>query len=119
MKRSHKKKFWDFHNANPQVYTTLVTMARTFRSRRPDQRIGIKTLWECIRWDYWLSVATDDEFKLSNSYTAFYARLIMVKNQELKGIFQLKQSEADEDPILNPPDPLLDPTIPTIDEMLG
>ena len=75
-----------------------------------------------------MNIKTEEEFQLSNdprfklpaAYRAYYARLIMVKNPDLKGLFQLNASQADEDPILNPPpDPLLDQAPPTLDEMLG
>ena len=96
----HTKNFWAFHRDNPDVYKTLVSMARDFRQRRPDQRIGIATLWESLRWDYWMNIKTDDEFKLSNTYRAFYARLIMLSNRDLNGMFEIKRSHADDDPLL-------------------
>ena len=86
------EKFIQFHNDNPHVYKTLVMMARAFRRRRPDQQIGIATLWESLRWDYLISIKTDDDFKLNNNYKAFYARLIMESNRDLDGIFEIRDS---------------------------
>ena len=52
-------------------------------------------LYEVLRWEYYLNTTSDDEYKLSNSYRAFYARLIMQNEHDLEGIFNTKQSIAD------------------------
>jgi hypothetical protein len=89
------KKFDEFHAANPHVYEALVVLARRFRERRRDAKTGIGMLYEVLRWEYYLNTTSDDEYKLSNSYRAFYARLIMQNEHDLEGIFNTKQSIAD------------------------
>jgi hypothetical protein len=90
-------KFELFHASNPQVYAALVSLARRFRAKNRSAQTGIKMLYEVLRWEYFLATDSQDEYKLSNSYTAFYARLIMQKEPDLDGIFNLKQSIADNE----------------------
>lgn len=83
--------FWAFHNANPEVYYRLVTMARDLKARGRS-RIGIKMLFEVLRWEH--AMQTTDhasEFKLNNNYAPRYARLIMYRNPELAGIFNTRE----------------------------
>lgn len=86
--------FRQFHRENPQVYVQLVRLAR--RARRSGQtRLGMKQLFEVLRWRVMLST-TDPDFKLNNNYTAHYARLIMEREADLRGMFELRRSYADE-----------------------
>ena len=87
------KKFRLFHFDNPQVFTTLVSMARDFRSVRPGRQIGIATLWEALRWHYSLDIKkSDDAYKLNNNHKAFYARMMMAAHEDLEGLFVLRES---------------------------
>ncbi len=94
-KCSLAKKFEEFHANNPHVYQALVALARRFRERRRGAQTGIGMLYEVLRWEYYLNTNSEDEYKLSNSYRAFYARLIMQNETDLEGIFNTKPSIAD------------------------
>jgi len=86
--------FWKFHEANPQVYELLTMYATAWRMRNPDVPVGIDLLYARIRWDF--SVNTQKppiDFKLSNNHKPYYARLIMVKEPQLKGIFVTKKQK--------------------------
>jgi hypothetical protein len=91
--RSLQARFEEFHANNPQVYAELLKLARRARGRGV-QRIGIKMLWERLRWE--LQVETyhpgDDTFRLNNNYHAAYARLLMAENPELRGLFETRES---------------------------
>ncbi|OBK92620.1 hypothetical protein A5646_03325 [Mycobacterium sp. 1245499.0] len=88
-------RFEAFHRDNPQVYTTLLRLAREWVAQTNGRKLGISALFERARWD--LALATSDpEFKLNNSYRAFYARLLMHENPDLRGLFDLRVSAADE-----------------------
>lgn len=85
-------KFWDFHIANPKVYRWLVKLARQWREKRGSAaHLGIKTLFERVRWELDISITSEDGLKLNNNHTAFYARLIMMRNPDLRNIFRLRQ----------------------------
>jgi hypothetical protein len=88
-------RFEEFHKANPAVYSTLVYLAKQWARRTGGRKLGIKTLFERARWELQLDT-TDPDLKLNNSFTAFYARLIMANEPDLEGMFDLRTSEADE-----------------------
>ena len=86
-----RERFEEFHARNPQVYAQLERMALTVWAlgRR---RIGIATLVENLRWNYWM--VTDDptsDFRLNNNHRAYYARLLMERNPEWEGLFELRE----------------------------
>ena len=86
--------FEDFHRSNPHVYRTLVRLAREWVNETGARKLGIKSLYEVARWR--LAIETSDaEYRLNNSYTPFYARLLMAENPELDGLFDLRASSAD------------------------
>jgi len=91
------ERFKRFHSANRHVYDALVNLARQFRQRRGDSKIGIGMLYEVLRWNYYMTTKSEDDYKLSNDFRACYARLIMSQEPDLKGIFQTKQSVADNE----------------------
>jgi hypothetical protein len=89
------QKFTRFHNNNPQVYKVMVSMAKAMRSKNPNRKLGIAMLYEVIRWNYYMTTASDDEFKLNNDFKAPYARLIMQNNPDLEGAFEIRKSVMD------------------------
>lgn len=85
-----RQRFEAFHEANPQVYRELVHM--TYQLKQHGRtRIGIKTLFETLRWRYWVETTSIDDFHLNNNFSAHYARLIMEQNEWAKGMFQLRK----------------------------
>ena len=87
--------FWKFHEANPTVYETLVRYAREWKRYNPISKpVGIDLLYARIRWDFGVNTgSTADNFKLSNNHKPYYARLIMEKNPDLKGVFVTKKQK--------------------------
>lgn len=90
------EKFEAFHEQNPHVYDAFVRLAREWRAAT-GKPTGINALSEVVRWELNLKTADASyEYKLCNTYRPFYARLIMAREPELAGIFELRSSEADE-----------------------
>ena len=87
--------FATYHAENPNVYQALVELARKSRRYRPDRVIGIQMLFEVLRWNYYTSVHTTEEYKFPNAFAAGYSRLIMKNEPDLKGIFRIAKSEFD------------------------
>src|SRR5262245_21337076 len=81
--------FRRFHADNPHVYRQLVEMAVEGR-RAGASKIGIGMLFEVLRWRHTLRTG-GDEFKLNNNYRSYYARLIMLNNPDLFGIFEIRK----------------------------
>lgn len=82
------KKFFEFHRNNPWVCEELVALARKAKAAGRT-KIGIKMLWEVIRWNRFISTVGDD-YKLNNNYHSRYARYVMSTNPDLIGIFNLR-----------------------------
>jgi hypothetical protein len=81
-------RFRRFHAENPHVYGELAKLARQAK-RKGRRKIGIKMLFEVVRWNRFLTT-TDTEYKLNNNFHSRYARLIMDKEADLRGIFDLR-----------------------------
>lgn len=89
------EQFEQFHTDNPDVYRILVQLAHQWITRTGSRKLGIATLYERTRWQ--IAVATSDpNYKLNNNFRAFYARLIMCREPALAGMFDLRESVADE-----------------------
>ena len=83
--------FWQFHAANPHVYARLVKLARELVARGHG-KIGIGMLFEVLRWHHAMTTVGDaDGFKLNNNYRAMYARLIMEREADLAGSFEIRR----------------------------
>jgi hypothetical protein len=88
--RSLQARFKEFHRDNPEVYLELLKLARKAR-RGGMEKVSIKMLYEVVRWHRLLET-TDKIYKLNNNYHAAYARLLMDENQELRGLFETRES---------------------------
>ena len=78
-----------FHEANPKVYAELRRLALTLYYRG-HKHFGVKMLIEQMRWLWYERTVDTSSFKLNNSYSAFYSRLLMKQEAELDGVFNLR-----------------------------
>lgn len=86
----HAQRFAAFHAANPHVFDELLRLARQARDQGAT-KIGMKMLWEVMRWNRRSYLATrGDEFKLNNTYTAYYSRLLAHVDPSLEGLFETR-----------------------------
>lgn len=86
-------RFWAFHEANPRVYADLRRFALEARAKG-QRRLSIKLLCERVRW--FVEIETQGEpFKVNNTFTAWYARLLMKNERALAGMFETRRSGAD------------------------
>jgi len=84
-----QRAFEEFHRKNPQVYDQLLYLAR--RYHKSGRKVGIKHLWEVLRWQEFIGQLSFDVYKLNNNFTSRYARLLMEKERELKGYFEIRR----------------------------
>lgn len=84
-----KDEFERFHKENPDVYDTLKKLALEWKTRGK-RKLGIKMLYERARWEFALQT-TGDRYNLCNNHTAFYSRLLMEREPELRGLFNLRR----------------------------
>ena len=90
--------FIEFHRSNLHVYDELRRLAMQLK-RRGYSQYGIKSLFEVVRWHRALNTSADDDFKLNNNYGAFYSRILMHFEPQLKGFFRQRASIADDYPL--------------------
>jgi hypothetical protein len=88
-KESIRDRFHRFHNRNPHVYDTIISIAVQMKKANV-HKFGMKGIFEYLRWQY--SMQTQGEsYKLNNIYTALYARLVMDHEPELRGFFETRK----------------------------
>ena len=85
-----QQRFERFHANNPEVYVELCSLARMSGGRI----IGMKMLFEVLRWNFYLKNDEQEEFKLCNDYHSRYARLIMKQEDDLTGKFRTRDLTA-------------------------
>lgn len=68
------------------VYAEVVRRARALRASGI-RTYGIAGIWEAIRYDSSVGLLSGDEYVLNNSYRAYVARVVMVKERDLWGFF--------------------------------
>lgn len=83
-------RFRQFHADNPHVYEALVALCRRARERG-FETWSIKAAFEVLRWESY-EPTTGEEYKLPNTFTALYARLIMQQEEDLAGFFVTRRS---------------------------
>lgn len=83
-----EQRFAAFHAANPHVYAWLRDQALS--AKRRGRRVGIKMLYEVLRWQVAMNTSGDEAFRLNNNWPSFYARLLMEREPELAGYFDTR-----------------------------
>jgi hypothetical protein len=87
--------FWDYHGKHPEIYRYLVQFAREWRLIKGKwSTLSIKGLFERTRWEMAIQSGRES-LQMNNNHTAFYARLIMDSNADLKGIFTLRRQRTE------------------------
>jgi len=90
-----EKSFLEFHAANPHVYAALVELA--WRAKRQGHdKVGIDMLHAVARWYSMIgqNVVGSGEFLLNNNHRPYYARLIMLQESELFGMFDVREIQV-------------------------
>jgi hypothetical protein len=85
--------FADYHAANPHVYAAMRRFALEAK-HAGRKHLGIGAVTERVRWETMVE-GRGDSFKVNNNWRAFYARLLMEQEPELRGFFEVRRSKAD------------------------
>ncbi len=83
-----QQEFNAYHQRNPRIYEKLRTLALRLK-RVGASSYGMKALFEILRFNALLQ--SDKKFKLSNSFTPYYARLLMKQEPQLAGFFHTRE----------------------------
>jgi hypothetical protein len=85
-----KERFQRYHAENPHIYEALRRFA--FEARHAGRtRIGLKLLYNRVRWDTTVAAKDGTGFKLDDRYVGYYSRLLMAQEPELRGMFKLRR----------------------------
>lgn len=83
-----ERRFAAFHATHPHIYRELEARALALVGKGAP-RLGVKALWESMRYD--AAVRSDDRpWKLNNSYTALYARLLIHHHPQLADVIETR-----------------------------
>lgn len=88
-------RFQRFHERHPEVYDGIVKLCRQWLVRGRD-RWAVEAAFAVLRWQRRIAGLPDDAatYKLNDHYTSRYARLIMDREPDLDGIFELRRLRA-------------------------
>lgn len=89
---SIEARFWAFHEAHPEVYDALVELCRRWCARGRD-RWSVDGAFHVLRWERRIVGLPDDHdiYKLNNNLTSRYARLVMEREPDLAGVFEVRE----------------------------
>lgn len=86
------ERFMAFHAANPHVLDALEALAAQWLARHP--KVSVKALVERLRWESGIST-TGDPYRLNNSWTAFYARLLVERRPQWADCIEFRLAHAE------------------------
>lgn len=88
-----RQRWLDWHAANPHVYELFKQF--TFEAiDKGHRRLSAWLITNRVRWE--TSVETNgDDFKISNDFIAYYARLFMDEHPQFRGFFRTKPLKED------------------------
>jgi hypothetical protein len=91
------QRFVDYHIRNPSIYFALRRMSvdLVLRGRK---HYGMKSLFEVLRYERARLTDEDEEFKINNAYSSYYARLLMFNVPKLEGFFGVRRMTERFDP---------------------
>jgi hypothetical protein len=78
--------FVAYHRSNPELWKAFERFALEAANR--GKRIGAKAIMERVRWE--AEIERGDEFKVCNSYTAYYARIFAAKHPRFSELFEFR-----------------------------
>lgn len=84
-----KQIWWEWHKENPQVWQYFEKFALE-AVKMGRKKVSHWLIINRIRWEVTI-VTTGSDFKISNDYIAFYARLWQAKYPQYKDLFNTKQ----------------------------
>ena len=82
--------FARFHNRHPEVYAHLAESARKMKSKGHAHG-SIRLLYDLTRWYFVVERGEGEDLKLDDRYHSRYARLIMSREPDLLGFFELRK----------------------------
>ena len=90
---TQKERWWEWHRKNPHVYQMFERFA--FEAiRKGHELLSAWLIVNRIRWESTV-VTKGEDFKVSNDFIAYYARLFHALNPEHAGFFKTHKLKED------------------------
>ena len=90
---TQKERWWEWHRKNPHVYQMFERFA--FEAiRKGHEHLSAWLIVNRIRWESTV-VTKGEDFKVSNDFIAYYARLFHALNPEHAGFFKTHKLKED------------------------
>ena len=89
-------KFNDWFPANMHVINRFEQEALYLKRRGNRKRYSVYTIREKLRWDSLVKENSDLDYKLNNNYSPCVARILMILNTEMDGMFALRQEQPQD-----------------------
>ena len=89
-------KFYGYDESNPRVADWFLAAAQSLQREQHRDHYAIGALTERIRHDIRMGIIKTDGFRISNDVRACYARLIVMRDPSLCGLFTIKPSKVDD-----------------------
>lgn len=96
--------FRDFHEQHPEVYAGFKTLAFQLRASGCEH-YSSKAIFEVLRFFSAVNNAKDGGWKLNNSFTSRYARLLIAEHPEFRDFFELRRLRSTDDEAAALPSP--------------
>ena len=94
MSQEIKRKWWAWHKANPHVYELFKRLTLEAIGRG-HEHLSAWLIVNRIRWETSIETQGDD-FKISNDFIAYYARLFMHEHPAHQGFFRTKALKGED-----------------------
>lgn len=87
------ERFELFHANNPWVFEALEALTADWLARG-HRRVGVKQMFEVIRWQYGRETSGDQGFRCNNDFTSRYARLLIERHPEWDDAIETRRLRA-------------------------
>ena len=88
-----QERFERFDRDNPHVYPHLVRLAREAHEAGA-KRLGIRNLWEVMRWQIFMQTRDPSGLKLNDHYHSRYVRKLIAEYPEFEAVFETRRLRA-------------------------
>ena len=87
------ERFDRFHTDNPWVYRALESLCEGWLAQG-HKRVGVKQMFEVVRWQYGMKTTGDGGFRVNNDFTSRYARMLIEQHPEWADAIETRRLRA-------------------------
>lgn len=86
-----KERFSNSLRRQPEIYVEFLRRTREAQANANGGRCGARLIWERMRWYFRFEREGGEAYKLKDHFIAYYARLVMVREPDLRGFFEIRE----------------------------